>query len=176
MQFILREVAMVGNTLYVLDTTALIYYKHFQGENVTTNSVLCEVKDQYEEMIVGALVSGGVIKILSPPDEYIKRASDIAQKTGDLPVLSDTDIDIIALALHLRDKGKEVVVVTDDYAIQNILKRLGIKYYSLTRKIRYVAKWKLVCSKCGKEYPISAGKKIKECIICGGEIIRKRIH
>ena len=165
----------MSKRVYVLDTTALIYYKCFEGKNVTVRSALDEVRDEYEKIVVRGLSEGGVIEVMTPPEDYVKQALKISKETGDYPVLSKTDLELIALAIYLRDMMYEVVVVTDDYAIQNILRRLNIPYHALIREIRCTTTWKLVCSRCGKEYPADAGDKITECIICGGEIIRKRV-
>lgn len=167
---------MKNHIIYILDTTALIYYKRFEGKNITVKAAVDEVKNKYEKMIVDALIEGGVIEVINPPINYIKKAKDISKVTGDYLVLSETDIEIIALAIYFRDKNEDVIVVTDDYGIQNVLRKIKIKYYSLTRKIKKEVTWKFVCARCGKEYSIYLSEKINECPLCGGELIRRRIY
>ena len=50
----------------------------------------------------------------------LKRAKDCAKATGDLPRLSDVDLDVLALALEA-----EAVLVTDDYRLQNAYQHAG---------------------------------------------------
>jgi rRNA maturation endonuclease Nob1 len=68
-------------------------------------------------------------------------------------------------------KGEEVIVITDDYAIQNILEDLGIRYRPLSRKIKKRIKWIYVCSKCGKHFSTDYHEDV--CAYCGGEIVRR---
>ena len=85
--------------------------------------------------------------------------------------LSDADISIIALAKQMKDKGKKVYVVSDDYSIQDICKRMNIFVISLIRgetNERY--EWKKICSGCGKEI------EGEFCDVCGhkGKYVKKR--
>lgn len=158
---------------FILDTTALLYYKRFAGRNVTTESVINEIRKKEEKLLISALVEGRLIDIVDIPKKYISKAIEEAEKTGDISVLSDTDIDILALALYLRDRGEDIIVITDDYAIQNILDTISIKYKEITRKIKYRIKWVYICSKCGEKFKYRReGQNI--CPICGGEIDRRR--
>lgn len=156
--------------IYILDTTALLHYKRYQGRNVTVPGAIREIKKEDERVIINGLIEGGLIEILNAPKEYVEYAREKARETGDLIKLSAVDIEIIALSKFLTDQGKNVVVVTDDYSIQNVLNMIGIKYHYILRKIRKHIKWKLKCEKCGKIYPPTY--KLKTCILCGGSLKR----
>ena len=47
-------------------------------------------------------------------------AKECAAQSGDLPRLSDVDLDVLALAL-----GLNIPLVTDDYRLQNTMKAAG---------------------------------------------------
>lgn len=162
----------MSGKVYVLDTAALIYLRRYPGDNVTTPSAVEEVKRSDERLMVDALVSAELIRLVEPPERYLEEARSLATETGDIHVLSGTDLEILALSLYLRDSGRDVVVVTDDYAIQNVLRRAGVPYQAVTRSIKRSLRWVYVCSKCGRRY--SAREKPDTCVVCGGEIRRVR--
>jgi len=60
------------------------------------------------------LISAG-LEVQAPEKGDLVRVREAAQKTGDLPVISATDCDVLALAL-----GLGATVFTDDFAIQNV--------------------------------------------------------
>jgi UPF0271 protein len=62
---------------------------------------------------------------------FVEKATEVAKRFGLLNKLSKTDIDVIALALQLKEQGYSVTVLTDDYDIQNILQRIGIDFTSV---------------------------------------------
>jgi len=160
----------------IIDTTALLmWHIPFDTDviNVTTDSVLKEIKkDELTKSIVDSYLEAKRIIVKKPKKEYIDRAYRLALETGDKIKMSDTDIEIVALALQLTDEGSDVEVITDDYSIQNILQRMNINILSYFRKIKNIYNWVLVCEKCGKKYPNDYDKEY--CEICGGRIIRKR--
>ena len=83
---------------------------------------------------------------------------EAAEKSGDLRVLSDTDISVIAFGLSTGG-----TVVSGDFAVQNVCRHLKVPVKSLLSKTAKKKVWKLLCSGCGAEIP--AGEK--DCPICG---------
>lgn len=156
--------------IYILDTTALLYYARYPGRNITVEKAFMEVKRDDEKIFVSGLVEGGLIDIEEPPEEYTKMVIQVATRTGDIRILSRTDIEISALALYYRERGEKVIVITDDYAIQNILESLDIEYQPLSRKIKKHIKWVYACSKCGRRFPTTYDEDI--CMYCGGDLVR----
>ncbi len=83
------------------------------------------------------------------------------RSTGDSRRLSETDIEVLALALELGYQ-----IVTDDYSIQNLATVLGVPFRGLDQKgIGAVFEWEARCKGCGKRFPAA----VKECDICGSE-------
>ena len=106
------------------------------------------------------------LQIRDPKEKTINIVNDAAEKTGDKNSISKQDASIIALALE-----NNIELITDDFAVTNIAKQLGIKTSSLmTDGISKVGKWISYCSVCGKEF-----HKEKECPICGTKLNRKLI-
>ena len=72
---------------------------------------------------------------------------------------------MIAAAIEL-----EGVLVTDDYAMQNIATEIGLLVESIAmEKIKEKRNWVFKCGSCGKESKTMQ----KDCPICGGKLSRK---
>lgn len=104
--------------------------------------------------------------------QFKQQIHDITQQTGDAGRLSDVDIDLLAIALELHDQGHLVVVVSDDYSIQNVANQLQITYVSLsTFGIRYQFQWVNYCPGCYRKYP--ANSTLTHCNVCGTGLKKK---
>ncbi|MEM1645749.1 MAG: hypothetical protein QXL96_07780 [Ignisphaera sp.] len=120
-----RSIICIFDTAAFLSSLQLYIYV---GDIVTTPSVVQEVKDSESASRLEIALSIGRFKVETPPPEYVEKAKNIAKNMRVLDKLSQTDIDVLALALRCRDQGFKPVVFTDDYDIQKILKNLGIEY------------------------------------------------
>ena len=117
--------------------------------------------------------ASGKMKIRSPSKSSLGEASDEAKVLGDKVVLSRTDTSIVALALDLRKEGETPVIVSDDYAVQNVAEALKISYQSLaTFGIRQKFNWVLYCPACFRQYP---NGETQDCLVCGTKLKRKPI-
>lgn len=152
---------------YVLDTSAIISGRGFPGEMETyiPHSVLDEIehRDMYVPLIERSIV-------ISPSEKFINRARRIARETGDIHKLSRADMDVVALCIQLG-----AIAVTDDYAIQNVLKHAGLEFLPLNEKgIREEYRWVYRCKGClrfFREYH-------EKCPYCGSDLklVRRKIH
>jgi endoribonuclease Nob1 len=119
-----------------------------------------------------AATESGRIAVKEPSREALEAIEKCAIEVGDAFFLSETDKNVLALALELKSSTCEPQIVTDDYSIQNVGKRLGIEFVALaTFGIRRILEWKRYCPACHREYP--ANFKITECTVCGTELKRK---
>lgn len=117
-------------------------------------------------------VENSRVKVRVPSEEYWKRAKTSANRVGDSFFLSETDLQILALALELREEGCASQIVTDDYSIQNVATQIGIDFVSLaTFGIRRLLEWIRYCPACHREYP--ADYNSKKCAVCGTTLKRK---
>jgi UPF0271 protein len=117
-------------------------------------------------------IENGKVKIKKPQEEYSNKIRTSANKIGDSYLLSETDIQLLALALELKTEGEHPEIITDDYSIQNVAKQNNIDFYALaTLGIRRLLEWMRYCPACYKEYPINS--TINTCQICGTKLKRK---
>jgi UPF0271 protein len=104
--------------------------------------------------------------------QFTQQIQEIIQQTGDAGRLSVVDIELLAIALELHDEGNSVVVISDDYSIQNVANQLQIAYRSLsTFGIRYQFQWINYCPGCYRKYPATV--TITRCDVCGTELKKK---
>ena len=152
---------------YVLDTSVLYYGKDFpEGyECVITPGVVRELdKEGMGERLEMLLATK--IRISSPTDRSMNRVAIEAEKTGDSRRLSETDKELLALALDL---GYELL--TDDYSIQNLARVMGVPCKGVDQKgIAEVFEWQAKCKGCGKTFPAD----VRVCDVCGTETKTRR--
>ena len=145
---------------FVLDTSVLYYGKDLPPgrELVITPGVVRELtKEGMGERL--ELLLATRIRVSSPSVRSLARIKQAAEKTGDSRRLSETDMEILALADEL---GYELL--TDDYSIQNLATTIGVSARGLDQKgIREVFEWDAKCRGCGK----ILAADVKECPVCG---------
>ncbi len=153
----------------VLDSSVLYYGKDLPAEYeciITPGVVRDLTAHGMEERL--ELLLGTKLRILSPSILSVKAVREAAERTGDIRRVSETDLEILAMAYEL---GYELV--TDDYSIQNLAKVLGVNYRGMDQTgIRQVFEWQAKCTGCGKLFPAN----IKVCDVCGSptRVQRKR--
>ncbi len=159
----------------VLDTSAFIAGFDPFGigeEQVTTPKVEEEIRDSLTLLRFSTAIEIGKLKIMVPSQEFLDKAKVYATSVGDSFFLSETDMQLLAVALELKAAGKNPQIVTDDYSIQNVATQMGLGFVSLaTFGIRRLLTWIRYCPACHKEYP--ANFKAKTCRICGTDLKRK---
>lgn len=120
-------------------------------------------------------VESGKLKVKTPLEKFRDNVKASATIVGDSYYLSETDLQILALALELKTTGYCPLIITDDYSIQNVATQIGIEFSSLaTFGIRRLLKWVRYCPACHKEYP--ANYNSKKCAVCGTELKRKPVR
>ena len=103
------------------------------------------------------------VRIVKPAGKFLRKVEEKARETGDLDVLSRADLEIIALALQ-----KKGVLVTNDFAVQNVAEALGIEVEKLGKGIRKIIRWEWYCPACGRRY-----ERKGICEVCGTELKRR---
>lgn len=153
---------------YVLDTSAFIYGTiPDDGEIVTTPGVYGEVKDERSKLRLDMMQG---LQVLPPEEEFIQAVVKMAEATGDDQRLSLTDRDLLAVALQQQAAGKDVELLTDDYAVQNIARKAGLRIRALRqKKSRYGIIWEKRCVGCGRAYPEG-----DTCEVCGSPLRQKK--
>ncbi|MCW4046273.1 MAG: DNA-binding protein [Candidatus Bathyarchaeota archaeon] len=160
----------------VLDTSAFLAgYDPFSVNDpqVTVPSVEEELRTNSMAWVrFKTAAENGKIKIKTPTEERWNKAKASASKVGDSFFLSETDTQLLALALELKAEGFNPQIITDDYSIQNVATQMGIEFASLaTFGIRRLLEWMRYCPACHTEYP--ADYSSTTCTVCGTELKRK---
>lgn len=148
----------------VFDTAGFLGGLQNSFEKVyTTPLVIEEVRDSSSLGTLSFSMITNKVIVMEPSPKALKTVNQILKELNERS-LSKTDTSIIALAIDLSP----AVVFTDDFAIQNALMKLGIKFQPvrLGRKAQEVRSYSYVCSGCGKTFK----EHVKSCDVCGGEV------
>lgn len=146
----------------ILDSS--VFFSDFPVEfpAYTTHSVVAELLDLRSKCRYEVLLASGLV-VKQPGQEYVGRVHEAAGRTGDISVLSPTDFELLLLALELKG-----TIITDDFAVQNVARKLGIPIMPIHQRSARERVWKFRCSGCGRYFP-----KTGECPVCGSLIKRK---
>jgi len=162
----------------VLDTSAFIMGLDplgLEDETYSVPDVAEELRNQTGpsyRLIVSS--SSGKMKIQSPTGESLRQVANHAKLLGDRLVLSKADSSVLALAVDLKKTGKTPIIVSDDYAIQNVAEGMGIQYQSLSSLgIRQKYKWTYYCPACFKRYVTG---DVQVCGVCGTKLKRRPLR
>jgi len=160
----------------VLDTSAFIagFDPHAISEKQYT---VPEVKNELNTdsmpwMRFNAAIDNGKVMIMKPKESFFQEILETSKKVGDIRYLSKADLQVLALALELKDNGLRPLIVTDDYSIQNVANKIDVEFTALmTFGIKFRFKWILYCPACYRKYP--SDYRFKSCDVCGTELKRK---
>ena len=149
--------------MYVLDASAFIDQYETDESTATIPAVREELADgagyRYDAM------EGAGMHIHIPDEGAIERVRKAAKSTGDLDVLSETDIRLLAATMEL-----DATLVTDDYAMQNVAQALDLDIDVIAKEgIEERRDWQFQCQGCGREFD----EKHERCPICGAQLARK---
>ena len=160
----------------VLDTAALLHWpvQELRGG-------ICAFSQQEELASVSEtrslLLESAQLEWRAVPKDWLEQAKSVASISGDLPRLSDVDLDVLALAV-----GLSLELVTDDYRLQNAYKNHGGQVCSVnTKGAGQVWKWELRCTGCRATFPVPSDAKrskrgaVGECERCGSPTEIKRM-
>jgi len=151
----------------VLDSTA--FYSGlpsaFSAWFYTPPSIVSEIGHRsISKLTLKPLIESGRLKIIEPNAVSRRIVENVSRESGDSFRLSDADVDLLALALDLR-VHERVLLISDDYSVQNLASILGIKTSRTASKgITKVVKWLIYCRGCGKTFH---RKKLLSCDVCG---------
>lgn len=146
---------------FVLDTSALLAGRPLAlgGPSLVPPEVLAEVqKPGRAARNVEYLLAAG-LTVCAASAQGLAKARAAAQATGDGPRLSPADLAVLGLAL---DHG--ATIVTDDYRIQNVARRLALATEGRAQSgIQEAWVWVYRCVGCGRVTP----EDPRECRVCG---------
>lgn len=159
---------------YILDAGVLFSNwtsKIPEGVFVTTSTILEEVRNRPSKIRAEILTLLDRLLEDFPSSESIDMVRKAATRTGDRSVLSDADIEIVALAHSKKSIGESVTLVSTDLAVLNTARHLDIEILDPSGKFKHQIVWSLRCPACNHRSKSKA--KELECPICG--TIMKRV-
>lgn len=141
----------------------------------TTPQVLEEIeKAKNVYLRVRGLIDSNRLRLLYPEEKSLSKIRNSCQAIEGFGILSDADLSVVALAMEMADlePSKKTVIVTDDYAIQNVAANMQVEYRAvMTRGIRDKGSWAVYCPGCGRKQEGVA----RVCGACGTKYRRRLI-
>lgn len=167
----------MGNTV-LLDTSAFIMgyeVSDVDAEHYTVPAVQLELrKGGFPWLRLDTALRTNRLKMLRPENQYVEEVEKVALELGEMGVLSYADTELLALGLQLGDEGKNTIVVSDDYSVQNVADRLGLRYRGLaTPGIKRRFEWAVYCPGCRRSFRRSQPGGL--CPVCGTTLKRKPV-
>src|SRR4030042_48509 len=108
----------------VLDTSAILagFDPFAVSENqATVPKVQEEIKTNSMTLVrFKTAVENGKLKVKTPSEEFLNKVKASAITVGDSFFLSETDMQILALALELKAAGYVPQILSGGYSIQNV--------------------------------------------------------
>ena len=146
------ETQTIDSKIYVLDTGVFLSPRnqnYLDKLCMTTHHVVGELKTMEAQITLDIFLKQGLI-ITEPSDDVVEKVKKLAEENHEK--VSMADISVVALARELKERGKQVVVVSDDYAVQNLCSFFGIDYAGVEKKgIKNTFRWINKCAVCGNK-------------------------
>ncbi|WP_340819837.1 DNA-binding protein [Methanolobus sp. WCC4] len=152
---------------YIADSAVFIMGAGIEPHRmITIPSVVNELKSNEASMRFELARENGA-RVEMPAENFREDVMNIAKKTRDCEELSATDIDILAKALEYKDNS---VLLTDDYAVQNVARVMGIEVRPVAQKrIKDVLVWQKQCVGCRRYFDSG-----DVCPVCGSALKKRR--
>ncbi|MEZ5334337.1 MAG: DNA-binding protein [Methanolobus sp.] len=152
---------------YIADSAVFIMGSGIEPYRIITiPSVVNELKSSEASMRFDLARESGA-RVEMPDEQYREKVMQVAKKTRDCEELSETDIDILAKALEYKDNS---VLLTDDYAVQNVARVIGIEFRPVAqKKIKDVLVWQKQCVGCRRCFDSG-----EICPVCGSALKKRR--
>ncbi|RDI72181.1 NOB1 family endonuclease [Halopelagius longus] len=149
--------------MHILDSSAFINEYHTTEQTASIPMVNEELEGEASFRFDAMEGSGMHIHI--PASGTVEKVRRAAGETGDRETLSDTDVRLLAAAFEL-----DGVLVTDDYAMQNVADKLNVQVEVIAQDgISEQRDWKYQCQGCGREFDDNKDR----CPVCGMDLARK---
>jgi UPF0271 protein len=147
----------------LLDSSAFIHEYHTDEQTASIPLVQEELEGEHAFRFDA--MEGAGMHIHIPADGTVEKVRRAATETGDGDELSDTDVRLLAAAFEL-----DGVLVTDDYAMQNVAEHLDVACEVVSQDgITETRRWRFQCQGCGREFD----DRQDRCPVCGSELTRK---
>lgn len=163
----------------VLDTSAFVMGINPSALNLPSYSVMSVLDELTPDTLPHTRFAtsrdSDQLTVKKPTSSSMKTVQETSSRVGDAVVLSRADIEVLALALDLKENGLSPAIVSDDYAIQNVSETLGMEHASLaTFGIAQKFDWIYYCPACFRRYTTEDADQT--CRVCGTPLKRKVVR
>ena len=171
------------NQIYILDTSALLSVQQVltffsdtansSNTFLTTSAIISELKDQISKLRVESMISSQALFVKEVDIKSLHYIDDYCKRIGNFDRLSSQDRSVLSLAWQEKQQNPnfDVIVLSDDYEIQNTAKIIKLHFKSVkTKGISYSAKFKKYCTACGE----LLSEEDTFCPECGSTSIKKK--
>ena len=121
--------------IFILDAAALLNNESFafsaKDKYFTTSKVFDEWRDFRSRALAENAFRSGALVVQDPCPLSIQKTSQKCAESG--TELGEADISIIALAVEFRERNENFIAITDDFSVQNVLKKLKIKFHGVAQ-------------------------------------------
>ena len=157
----------------VLDTSAFImgFNPSQAGQTFTVESVENELSEgTFAQLRFRLSKDKGDLTVRYPSARSLEKVESTSGRAGEKGYVSTADREVVALALDLRESGLDPLIVSDDYAVQNLADHLGLAYGALANfGIVHRFEWVMYCPACHRRFKPPE----KKCAVCGTTLKRK---
>ncbi|TFG01106.1 MAG: hypothetical protein EU540_04430 [Promethearchaeota archaeon] len=172
-----------NNEILIFDTNIFltgIDFNLMNGLIYTTPNIINEIKiDKYINKNrnilnkIQAAIDSKKLILKTPSNKYIDEVDKKSELTGDYKALSNTDKELIALTLELKETvTNNIMIYTNDYSMENLCSELNIPFSSLFKKgIKSKILWEIYCPYCNEIF--KPGNLNKNCEKCGLKLKRR---
>ncbi|MDV0446619.1 hypothetical protein MsAg5_04670 [Methanosarcinaceae archaeon Ag5] len=132
---------------------------------ISIPSVESEIKSE-DALLRFDIAKAEGLRIEAVDKSFLDEIKKHAEWTRDINELSRTDLEVLAKALEYKDKA---VLITDDFAVQNIAVRLDITVLPVAQRIiKDNIIWQKQCTGCFKYF-----KDGDDCPVCGSPLKKR---
>ncbi len=158
--------------LILLDSSAILNDYNFsfdpKRKYVMTSRIFAEMRDLRSRMMVDNAQMLNILSITDPCPVSQQKMNDFVSSKG-FEKLSYADLSLLALARELKGRREKIVVISDDYSIQNMCQALKIPFNSVIQgRITETIVFNKSCPACGKRF--KRGFKGRICDGCGSRL------
>jgi len=176
---LLDHVDKTGARVLVLDTSALVMGLNPSALDLPTYSVPGVMGELIQDTLpYTRFISSrdtGHLTVRKPTESSVRIVRQTSSGVGDVGVLSNADIEVLALALDLKENGLSPAIISDDYAVQNVSEALSVDHASLaTFGITQKFDWIYYCPACFRRYTVEDVGLV--CRVCGTPLKRRVVR
>jgi len=160
------------DALILLDSSAILNDYNFcfdpKRKYAMTSRIFAEMRDLRSRMMVDNALMLNLLSITDACPVSLQKMQGFVEAKG-FERLSAADLSLLALAKEMKDRDEKIIVISDDYSIQNMCQALKIPFDSVIQgRIKGTIVFDKYCPACEKRY--KRGFRGRICSNCGSQL------